>query len=124
MEKGFYHKMFQRYITGEDNYNKLIFHVPIGSSKKKSLISVLMSLQSNTYKMTRIFVYSVAWNILCLIRENMFQRILLTCKLNRHLKVNHLVLCIGSSFPIKSLQIVLCPRASSVVVIIFFNNIK
>ena len=37
-EKDFHHRLFQRYITGEDNLNAIIFHVPIGNAKKTNLI--------------------------------------------------------------------------------------
>ena len=60
-EKYFYHRLFQIYIPGEDNPNKLVFCDPIGSAKKPiCLISILMLLQSNMFNMTEILLYSVA----------------------------------------------------------------
>ena len=57
IENYFYHRLFQRYITGEDNLNENIFHVPIGSAKNLIwIISILMHLQSNIFNMTRILV--------------------------------------------------------------------
>ena len=36
-EKDFHHRLFQRYITGKDNPNEIIYHVPIGSFKTSDL---------------------------------------------------------------------------------------
>ena len=37
-EKYFYNRTFQQYITGEDNTNKIIFHVSVGSANTPDFI--------------------------------------------------------------------------------------
>ena len=75
--------LFQRYVPGFF-FNDIIFHFPIGSTQKPILlVSITISLQSNIFNMKKIPVYSVAWDIICIIPENMLQKSLLPIGLNR-----------------------------------------
>ena len=86
---------------------KLYFMFPLEVPKKLTwLISILMTLQSNTFNMTKTFVYSVTWYLLCLIPDNMFPNGLLSCSFNHLFKMYNLVVWIGSSLKIKLWQIV------------------
>ena len=88
--------MFQRYIPGEVNPNKIIFHVPIGSAKTLNLIGFYPYAPAIKYvQHDENVVYSLAWNVICLIPENMFQNRLLTYDLSHILKLYHLVIWIG-----------------------------
>ena len=81
---------------------KLYFMLPLEVPKNQKLtLFILMHLQSNILNMNIILVVLVAWNILCLMPENMLQNSQLHRELNIIYSVNHLVVWKGSSFLIK-----------------------
>ena len=49
----------------------------------------------------KIFVYPVACNPVCMMPDNMLQKSLLPLRLNNLQKVNHWIIWIESTFPIK-----------------------
>ena len=71
-------------------------------------IFILMPLKSNIFNMTRIIVYSVYWNLLCLIPENMLHKRLLPLDLNHTYIVHRWIIWMGYRLPIKLWHIVLC----------------
>ena len=124
-ETGFYPRMFQRYVSGEEKIMKCYFMLPLEvKSNHILLISILMHLQSNMFNMTWIIFRSVAWHLLYMIPENMFHNRILPHDLNILYSVNNLAIRMVSSLPIKWWHIVLVTRETSVVVIRLFNEKK
>ena len=99
------------------------FMLPLEVPKKLIwLISILMPLQSNIFNMMIIIFYSVSWNMICFMQDNMLQKSLLPLNLN-HLYIVHCwVIWVGSLLPIKLWHILLGKISSSIVIIRWFNE--
>ena len=66
--------LFQQYITGKKT-NEIIFHVPIGSAKKTYLINFRHN--SSEIKYVQYDKNTCCWYMLCMMPDNMLQKILL-----------------------------------------------